>query len=148
MGPRATTRMIRRSRVPCGRSKLSSVFFIPMASTYTRPRCRRSRCVWCVAEKRARCLVVFCEMWVVHAAKAVVGLRPSFSSHVRFGERGEPVQGGRLWEPWNLRSPKEEGNGFMGKALSISAGRRGRARLLLFTSAQKTKAAIARGLLV
>src|ERR1700733_13636024 len=25
------------------------------------------------------------------AAKAVVGLRPSFSSHVRFGERGAPV---------------------------------------------------------
>src|SRR3954471_24779094 len=27
--------MIRRSRVPCGRSNLLSVFFIPMASTYT-----------------------------------------------------------------------------------------------------------------
>jgi hypothetical protein len=27
----------------------------------------------------------------VEAAKAVVGLRPSFSSHVRFGERGAPV---------------------------------------------------------
>jgi hypothetical protein len=27
----------------------------------------------------------------VDAAKAIVGLRPSFSSHVRWGERGAPV---------------------------------------------------------
>jgi hypothetical protein len=27
----------------------------------------------------------------VDGAKAIVGLRPSFSSHVRFGERGAPV---------------------------------------------------------
>jgi hypothetical protein len=27
----------------------------------------------------------------VDAAKAIVGLRPSFSSHVRLGERGAPV---------------------------------------------------------
>jgi hypothetical protein len=27
----------------------------------------------------------------VDAAKAIVGLRPSFSAHVRFGERGAPV---------------------------------------------------------
>jgi hypothetical protein len=32
---------------------------------------------------------------VVGAAKAVVGLRPSFSSHVRWGERGAPVDS--LW---------------------------------------------------
>jgi hypothetical protein len=32
-------------------------------------------------------------MWVVGTVvpKAMVGLRPSFSSHVRFGERGAPV---------------------------------------------------------
>src|SRR5882757_5628103 len=35
MGPSATTLMMRRSSVPCGRSNLSSVFFIPVASTYT-----------------------------------------------------------------------------------------------------------------
>src|SRR5579859_1323194 len=34
MGPSATTLMMRRSSVPCGRSKRSSVF-IPVASTYT-----------------------------------------------------------------------------------------------------------------
>src|ERR1700751_4512526 len=34
MGPSATTLMMRRSRVPCGRSNLFSVF-MPMASTYT-----------------------------------------------------------------------------------------------------------------
>jgi hypothetical protein len=28
---------------------------------------------------------------VANSAKAIVGLRPSFSAHVRFGERGAPV---------------------------------------------------------
>jgi hypothetical protein len=28
----------------------------------------------------------------VDLAKAIVGLRPSFSAHVRFGERGPPVR--------------------------------------------------------
>ena len=28
---------------------------------------------------------------LVDSMKAIVGLRPSFSSHVRFGERGAPV---------------------------------------------------------
>jgi hypothetical protein len=28
---------------------------------------------------------------LVDAAKAIVGLRPSFSAHVRFGERGAPL---------------------------------------------------------
>src|ERR1700722_2024610 len=34
MGPSATTLMMRRSSVPCGRSNLSSVLFMPKASTY------------------------------------------------------------------------------------------------------------------
>src|SRR5579862_4488787 len=33
MGPKATTRKIRRSRVPCGRSSCVG-FFMPIASTY------------------------------------------------------------------------------------------------------------------
>ena len=36
-GPSATTLMMRRSSVPCGRSNLSSVFLMPMASTYISP---------------------------------------------------------------------------------------------------------------
>src|ERR1700722_17532361 len=35
MGPSATTLMMRRSSVPCGRSNFSSVFFMPNSSTYT-----------------------------------------------------------------------------------------------------------------
>src|ERR1017187_5110119 len=35
MGPSATTLMMRRSSVPCGRSNFSSVFFMPNPSTYT-----------------------------------------------------------------------------------------------------------------
>src|ERR1700722_3688073 len=35
MGPSATTLMIRRSSVPCGRSNFSPVFFMPNSSTYT-----------------------------------------------------------------------------------------------------------------
>jgi hypothetical protein len=33
---------------------------------------------------------------LVDEAKAIVGLRPSFSSHVRFGERGAPVDSLRV----------------------------------------------------
>ena len=36
-GPSPTTLMMRRSSVPCGRSNLSAVFFMPMASTYASP---------------------------------------------------------------------------------------------------------------
>src|ERR1700739_442053 len=35
MGPRATTRIMRRSSVPCGRSKRFSVTITPFPSTYT-----------------------------------------------------------------------------------------------------------------
>jgi hypothetical protein len=42
-------------------------------------------------------------------ARAIVGLRPSFSSHVRFGERGAPVR-----MPWTLVAVSETGV-FIGK---------------------------------
>ena len=44
----------------------------------------------------------------VDAAKAIVGLRPSFSAHVRFGERGAPVQflTGVWWSSLRLDNPQ------------------------------------------
>src|SRR5580692_11716146 len=45
MGPSATILMMRRSSVPCGRSKWSSVF-IPLASTYTSKRVEGQGIKW------------------------------------------------------------------------------------------------------
>jgi hypothetical protein len=40
-----------------------------------------------LVEREEYCVLMFHE----RGAKAIVGLRPSFSVHVRFGERGAPV---------------------------------------------------------
>jgi hypothetical protein len=37
-------------------------------------------------------VIAFQMGWLVYRSKAIVGLRPSFSAHVRWGERGAPVR--------------------------------------------------------
>jgi hypothetical protein len=46
-------------------------------------------CYYLISQSRA--VYSFVKWGLANSAKAIVGLRPSFSSHVRWGERGAPV---------------------------------------------------------